>query len=363
MTIPFTGLQRQYQHLRDEILAATDQVLASGQLMNGAHTRAFETWLATKNRTRHAVTCHSGTTALEIIAAYWREQENINPPVVVVPSVSYVATANAFIRAGWDIHFVDVDQYGLLNTKKIPPNLSYQAVVLVGLYGTGVMQQPDIDTWHQWINTDKIIIEDAAQHWLSDNCQRMGQGSAISFDPMKNLSCYGNGGAVVTDLQDLADFARNYQDNGKHTGHATTGSNSRMSELDCAHMMIKTQYLDQWQNRRKQIAAHYMTRFAGHNLRCLIDESNFKHHAFHKFVIEVDNRDAVRAQMSAAGIETKIHYQYALPDHSVYRAYPAPDMMAACYSLSRRCLSLPIYPELEHYEVDYIIDQLLAIVS
>jgi len=363
MIVSFTGIQRQYAQLREQVLHTTDQVLLSGQLMNGPHTRAFETWLAHKNHSRYAVACHSGTNALEIIAAYWARQLAVPQPTVIMPSVSYVATANAFVRAGWDLHFVDVDQYGLLDTSKIPHNLYYQAVVLVGLYGTDVAQCRSSGAWGNWIHNDKIIIEDAAQHWLANNCQRIGHGAAISFDPMKNLACYGNGGAVVTGIKELAEFARDYQDNGKHNGHANTGSNSRMSELDCATMMIKTTYLDQWQARRKQIAAHYIERLQGRNLRCLIDQLNFDHHAFHKFVIEVDNRNLVHAQMAAAGVETKIHYQHALPDHSAYRAYPAPDMMGACYSLTRRCLSLPIYPELTINEIDYVIDRLLAIVS
>jgi len=362
MNIPFTGLKRQYRQLREEILAVTDQVLISGQLMNGPHTTEFENWLAKKNNCQFAITCHSGTQALEIIAAYWALNETKKPPTVIIPSISYVATANAFIRAGWDIHFVDVNQYGLLDTSKIPHNLSYEAVVLVGLYGASITHHPEIRTWEDWILTDKIIIEDAAQHWLSADCRRLGQGTAISFDPMKNLSCYGNGGAVITDLKDLADFALDYRSNGKHTRHKNTGSNSRMSEVDCASMMVKTKYLNKWQEVRKQIAARYILRLQDHNLRCLIDYTNFHDHAFHKFVIEVDNRDAVQAHMTAAGVETKIHYQHALPDHSAYRAYPAPDMLGACYSLTRRCLSLPLYPELENSEVDFVIDQLLAIV-
>lgn len=361
--IPFTGLQRQYKNLKEEILYVTDEVLSSGQLMNGPRTQQFESWLAEKNGVKHAVTCHSGTNALEIIAAYWAINESINPPTVLIPSVSYVATANAFIRAGWDVHFIDVDAYGLMDFSKIPHNLSYQAVVLVGLYGASIWHHGDTATWQDWVFHDTIIIEDAAQHWLGSECKRFGHGTAISFDPMKNLACYGNGGAVVTDIDDLAEFAKDYRDNGKQTHHATTGSNCRMSELDCATMLVKAEYIDRWQDRRRQIAWRYMHGFKNANLRCLIDETNFQDHAFHKFVIEVDNRNDVWSALKRRGIETKIHYQHSLPDHPVYRQYPSPDMMGACYSLTRRALSLPIYPELTDHEVDYVIEQVLAIVS
>jgi dTDP-4-amino-4,6-dideoxygalactose transaminase len=361
--IPFTGLQRQYNDLREEILHTTDQVLASGQLMNGSHTQAFESWLANKNGQAHAVTCHSGTNALEILAAYWIQFESINPPTVVLPAVSYVATANAFIRAGWDVYFADVDGYGIIDPDTIPHNLSYQAIVLVGLYGNAMTHHVRVRHWQKWINEDIIVIEDAAQHWLAADCKRIGHGAAVSFDPMKNLAAYGNGGAVITDIDDIANFARDFRDNGKHTGHRGTGSNCRMSELDCATMMIKAAHIDSWQARRQDIALQYIEGFANANLRCLIDDTNFYNHAFHKFVIEVDNRDEVKARLAGLSIETKVHYEHALPEHSAYRQYPAPDMMGACYSLTRRALSLPIYPELTDSEVEYIIKSVLDCVS
>lgn len=357
--IPFTGLKRQYRNLQEQILHVTDQVLLSGQLMNGPYTTAFEAWLGERNENRYAVTCHSGTTALEILAAYWREHETINPPTVVIPAVTYAATANAFIRAGWDVYFADVDNYGLINPDTIPHNLSYQALVMVGLYGAAVTHHVHVRHWQRWIQQDTIIIEDAAQHWLAADCKRIGDGTAISFDPMKNLACYGNGGAVVTAVSDIADFARNYRDNGKHSGHRQTGSNCRMSELDCATMMIKTAYIDDWQQRRSEIAWQYMQAFENTNIRCLIDDSNFHSHAFHKFVIEVDDRAGMINRLATAGIETKVHYETALPNHSAYRAYAGPNMMGACHSLCQRVLSLPIYPELTDTEVEYIIEKVI----
>ena len=196
---------------------------------------------------------------------------------------------------------------------------------------------------------------------LAADCKRIGHGAAVSFDPMKNLACYGNGGAVITDVDDIANFARDYRDNGKYYKHKHTGSNSRMSELDCATMMVKAAHLENWQALRKYTAWEYMDGFKNANLRCLIDDTNFHNHAFHKFVIDVDNRQYVAAALAERGIETKMHYNYALPDY--YRQYPGPDMMGVCYSLTRRCLSLPIYPELTESEVEYIIKSVLEIVS
>jgi len=352
--IQFTGLQRQYNNLRQEILDATDHVLASGRLMNAEHTANFESWLAYENHVKHAVTCHSGTQALEIIASFARQRLGINPPTVLVPSMTFPASANAFVRAGWNLHFVDTDAYGNMNLTKINPDVSYQAILGIGLYGSAlpnVLQN----------RMGSGLIEDAAQHWLSNGCIRYGS-TAISFDPMKNLGNYGNGGAVVTDDYELLNYARSWVNNGKSTGYAEIGTNSRMSEVDCAQMMVKTRHLAAWQSRRSTIAAYWMNRLDKSPARSLIDKSNFDKHCFHKFVVDIDNRDQVRARLLTAGIDTRVHYTHPLHELPAYQHYPGPDILSAASSLSRRCLSLPIYPELTDLEVEYIIDQLLDVI-
>lgn len=350
LKIPFTGLKKQYNNLRTEILDVTDEVLRSGQLMAGNYTAEFENWLAKKNHSKYAVTCHSGSQALEIIAEYYRQQSSAHPPRVVVPAMTYVATANAFIRAGWDVHIVDTDTLGLLDKRKIPNELSVQATVLVGLYGAAV----NADRF--WA-TD-LIIEDGAQHWLSNNCNRIGNATAISFDPMKNLNAYGNGGAVVTDDLDLLEFAREWTNNGKPK-HSNIGTNSRMSEIDCAQMMIKTNHIDHWQDRRRSIAQYWMTRLKNTPVRSLINNSNFDTHCYHKFVVDVDGRDTLSRNLAVKGIETRVHYKEPLHELTAYADYNAPDILSIASSLSRRVLSLPIYPELSDLEVEYIIDSVI----
>ena len=139
LTIPFTGLKKQYNNLRSEILDVTDEVLRSGQLMAGNYTAEFENWLARRNHSKYAITCHSGSQALEIIAEYYRIQSSVAIPRVILPTMTYVATANAFIRAGWEVWLADTDSYGMMDNKKhVPADLSVQATVLVGLYGAAV---------------------------------------------------------------------------------------------------------------------------------------------------------------------------------------------------------------------------------
>ena len=358
LTIPFTGLRKQYNNLRTEILDATDTVLRSGDLMSGNYTYEFEDWLARRNHQPYAVTCHSGTQALEIIAEWHSTQLGIpDNPTVAVPTLTYPATLNAFIRAGWNLHIVDTDRYGVMDLSKLEHNTDIQAICGVGLYGQSVENM----TQSLWALTH-TFIEDGAQHWLSNDCKRIGD-CAVSFDPTKNLSNYGNGGAVITANAGLKDFALNWINNGKLSKHAEVGSNSRMSEIDCAQMLVKTRYINKWQQRRRSIAEHWMEMLKQNpNITCLIDDTNFDQHCFHKFVIHTDKRDILQRNLTLRGVETKIHYATPVHELPPYQRYPAPDLLSAGSSLARRCLSLPIYPELTDLEVEYVIDQLLEIV-
>lgn len=356
MTIPFTGIQRQYRDLRQEILDITDRVLSTGQVMDGPYTWKFEDWLAQKNHVKYAATCHSGTQALELIASYHRQvgYKDVTP-TVLIPAMTYIATANAWIKAGWKIHIVDTDGYGLIDPKKVPRDQIFHAVCSVGLYGAA---------YNRWFPNESnyAMIEDGAQHWLANDCRRHGAACAISFDPTKNFANYGNGGAIVTNDRELLDFARDWCTNGKGGGDAEHVTNSRMSEVDCAQMMIKAGYLDQWQARREKIARYWIDRLTGSPVRCLIDSTNVDKHCFHKFVIDIDRRDSVKNQLEAAGISTKIHYTRPLHEEPRYINTPGPDMMSAASSLARRGLSLPIYPELTDTEVEFIADQLISCV-
>lgn len=355
LTIPFVGINRQYNNLRADILDATDTVLRSGQLVGGNHSYEFEHWLARRNRTKYAVTCHSGTQALEIMASWYMQLASHGDlKTVMMPTLTYPATANAFIRAGWDVHFVDTDRMGIIDVNKIPRLTEFTVVVVVGLYGAAVRR----DNMLPW---PSYLIEDAAQHWLAADSRRIGS-AAISFDPTKNFANYGNGGAIVTNDRELYDFALNYRRNGL-PGSQGIGTNSRMSEVDCAQMLVKTKYIDAWQERRGKIAKYWMEHFRGAGIEALITPENYKEHSYHKFVIEVDERDAVKSKLATAKIETKIHYERPLHEIGFYRQYPAPDILSCASALSRRVLSLPIYPELSDLEIEYISDQVLDCVS
>lgn len=351
--IPFFGLERQYKNLKDELLEATDKVLSSGNLMNGDYTAKFETWLAMRTKTMYSVTVHSGTQALEIIAKWSRQEhdnymnsvEDPNPdikPVVKIPNITYVATLNAFMNAGYEVELVDTDKNGLMiSTENILDDFVKHRCA-VGLYGAN----PHTNTTTGLMND----IIDGAQHWLV--ADDIGQGMAISFDPTKNLPASGNGGAIVTNDRSLYEFAYSYRSNGKHE-HDMSGTNSRMSEQECAQLLVRAKYIDKWQWRRKEIRHYYLDEFKNLNIRCLSRDHMV--HADQKFVTYTDKRDELLVYLTAMGIDVKVHYPKTLSELPLARDIKVkPDMLSTSVMLTKGLLSLPIYPELSDSEVEFI---------
>lgn len=338
MKVPYYGLDRQYKNLKEELLVATDDVLHTGCLINGPYTKTFEGWLSDRCHTWYAVTVHSGTQALEIIARYLKSN-NLQEANVRIPNITYPATLNAFLNAGYNVTIGDTDKNGLLvNDDSFKGHNCY-----VGLYGASD---------HEF---HKNAIIDGAQHWL-EAAGHVGIGMAISFDPTKNLPASGNGGAIVTNLHELYHFATDYKNNGKVDHHTNSGTNTKMSELDCAHLLVRTRYIDQWQERRKMIRKYYIENLRDLPIRCLSE--GFERHADQKFVIATEDRDKLNASLFLDGIDCKIHYEQCLSELEVAKGLPAPDMLSTSIMLSRRVMSLPIYPEMTDLEVQYVIDMI-----
>jgi dTDP-4-amino-4,6-dideoxygalactose transaminase len=347
LNIPFFNLSRQYESLREEILEATDQVYRSGQVMDGPHTAAFETWLAKKNNVKYAITCHSGTQALEIICAYYAEHKGTK--TFYVPSFTYIATANAAIKYG-KVLLLDA---GVLSGCVAQPSIPFYSagttVIGVGMFGEPLdIKYPS-------------LIEDGAQHWLANGCKRVSD-TAISFDPTKNLASFNNGGAVVTNDELLADFALSMRSNNTRGFGITNitptsaGTNSKMSELDCAIMMIKTKYIDSWQARRLEIANYWREMLYG-------NRSNFEDHALNKFVVNTGSnvtRNKLALLLAERSIETKIHYAKPLHLLEQFKQCRTPcETYHGSDFLSRTIISLPFYPELTDEEVEYVGDSVI----
>ena len=346
MKIPHFGLKKQYSNLRDELLDATDRALKDGKLVGGHYTRSFEEWLKHRTKTKYAVTVHSGTQALEIIAR-WKKIKHSETmegnPKIRIPNLTYSATLNAFITAGWDIELADTDKNGVIKIEFGRGGI-YDCVL--GFAG----RKP----WPEagYSNAYGVIV-DGAQHWLVSDGE-VGSGMSISFDPTKNLPSSGNGGAIVTNDEKLYLYASSYRDNNKPYFH-DAGSNSKMSEQDCAQILVRSKYINEWQNRRAEIAKYWCDKFKDLPINCL---SNTKEpHAHQKFVMYLPDRNSLHAHLLADGIDSKIHYEYVLGDLPIGKDLPKPDLLSNSVLLSRGVLSLPMYPELTDQEVEYIADK------
>ena len=318
-TITFTGLRQQYNFLREEILEATDHVLSKGQHMLGPNTKHFEEKL-TKRTGQPTLTVSNGTQALEIVAEWYKKTYD---GTVYLPAFSFIATDNAFKRVGCKIKYVDVDEYGLM--KDAQAEEWTDLVVLVGLYGAALKPQKG------------IICEDGAQNWTGNYFKRVGDICTMSFDPMKNLPNYGNGGAISTNIPDLYEFVSNFRHH-HHPKYTEVATNSKMSEVDCACMMVKFKHLEEWDRRRKDIARYWMK-----DCKYKVLIKDLDTHAVQKFVIQLDDRDDFREKVC---YPTRINYPYTL----------APTENAI--KLSKTVVSLPIYPELTDAEVEIINDTL-----
>lgn len=343
--IPHFGIKRQYKNLREELLDATNDALKEGVWLEGPYSDLFKSWLAKKTKAKHVILCHSGTQALEIIAKHYKEHFLMD--VIEIPNITYPATLNAFMNAGINVHLVDTDSNGLYirnnaSSGHITNPRTKTVACLVGLYGAHPVKANPMD------------IVDGAQHWLV--AEDIGFAMAISFDPTKNLPCSGNGGAIVTNNSYVKDFAESYINNGK-PNHMHYGTNSKLSELECSHLLVRTKYIGEWQDRRKDIRDFYISQFNNLPIRCL--SKGHQLHADQKFVIDVDDRKALHEYLNDKGIESKIHYPYTLSELEISKIEVAekPDMISVSSMLSRRVLSLPIYPELTDLEVEFIAEK------
>jgi len=345
LVIPHFGLKRQYSNLRDELLDATDRALKDGKLVGGHYTRSFEEWLKHRTKTKYAITVHSGTQALEIIAR-WKKIKHSETmegnPKIRIPNLTYPATLNAFLLAGWDIELADTDKNGIIQLETGRGGI-YDCVM--GFAG----RRPWPNAGYS--NSYGVIV-DGAQHWLVSDGE-VGSGMSISFDPTKNLPSSGNGGAIVTNDEKLYLYASSYRDNNKPYFY-DVGSNSKMNEQDCAQILVRTNYIDEWQNRRGEIAKYWCNAFKDLPTQCLSDTKD--PHAHQKFVMYMDDRNKLLSYLKEHGIDSKVHYEYVLGDLPLAqdRNINRPDLMAISVMLSRGVLSLPLYPELTDIEVEYI---------
>lgn len=356
--IPFYGVKRQYENLREDILEITDAVLSTGRVLDGSYTTAFENAIALRCDRKFAFAVNSCTQG--IIMSLQSIEE---PGKVVIPAVSFAATVNSVMMTEHTPEFCDVDAYGIMDLQSMPTSLNQSdisAVMYVNLYGNTI-DYDKLRLHTEFFGQNPVIIEDAAQsfgaRYKGIPSGKMGDISVLSFDPTKNFNNYGSGGMILTDDSQIAEALRDFRDNGKHGGHMWPGTNSKMSEVDCAQMLVKLQYFNEWQERRTSIANYYIEQLQSYI--DIIGASEHVEHAWHKFVVRHENRTRLQHHLSLHNIETKIHYDKALTDLEVSSQYvnSLPRHGHYFYNAEELCkstLSLPIYPELTDGEVEHI---------
>ena len=359
--IPFFGIDRQYQSIKEEILEVTDSVYSSGQTLDGPNTRLFEKTIARMTERKYAVSVNSGTQAL-IFALRILDDLMMANRNVLIPAQSFIATLNSVVEAELTPSFVDVDpSTGLMNLSKIPlVSEDIGALMFVNLFGNILDQDSLISYLETWTNGGSFpIIEDAAQsfgaYYRGVPSGKFGDVSILSFDPTKNLNNYGSGGMILTDNIMIYESAMSLRDNGKFSDHIHSGTNSKISEADSAQMLVKLKHFDDWQKRRTDIASYYDDELSEY---VDIPERNPKvEHAWSKYVIHHPYRMLLRDALDANGIETKLNYEHPLHHNAManYSLYSDMDLRGA-EEFSKTCLSLPIYPELTDVEVETIVD-------
>jgi dTDP-4-amino-4,6-dideoxygalactose transaminase len=356
--VPFFGIKRQYQNLREEILNATDKVYSSGRVLDGDYTTEFETEMAHRCRREYAVSVNSGSQGL-ILA----QKATLGSPdaKILIPTISFVATLNSCIMSGNTPVFCDVDDQALIDLESIDYSVKgagVQAIMYVNMFGNTV-DYDRFTTISKFFNEDIMVIEDAAQSFGASYkgipSGKMGDVSVLSFDPTKNLNSYGSGGMVLTDNYDIHLLLQNFKDNGKYNQHDVEGTNSKMSEAECAQMLVKLAHFDHWQQRRQDIADYY-TQELSEVVDCPRTTEGAVH-AWHKYVIKCADRSALQSHLANLGIETKVHYSTPLYEHGIGFPYInyASELYREASAFATECLSLPIYPELTDAEVEAVV--------
>jgi dTDP-3-amino-3,4,6-trideoxy-alpha-D-glucose transaminase len=336
--VPVVDLSRRASRLADDYGRAVDRVLASGRFLLGAELEALQSELAEWSGHRHAVGVASGASALQLALT----AAGVGPgDEVLVPAFTAAPTASAVWAAGAVPVPVDVDP----ETALVPSDGWEQArtdrtraVVVVHLYGRPA-DPPE---------TDLPVIEDAAQ---AHGALAPGSGSlatAYSFYPTKNLGGVGDGGAVMTDDETVAERVRRLRSHGMeaHYVHGERSQNFRMSELEAAWLRLALRLLDDDNDRRRAIAARY--RKAG-----LAWQTDHPRHVHHLAVFRTADRDQVRRRLEGDGVTTAVHYPLSLTQQPAYRDFarlPCPESEA----WAAACVSVPCFPELTDDEVETV---------
>ena len=367
MKVPLLDLKAQFATIREDVLAAVNEVLESQQFINGPAVKELETLVARYSGCRAAVGVSSGTDAL--LCALMTLGIGPGDEVITTP-YSFFATAGSIARTGARPVFVDIDPVTFnLDPSGIEAALSEKtrAILPVHLFG----QMAEMDPIMKVASKRGLhVIEDAAQA-IGATCDRRPAGSigtvgCFSFFPSKNLGGLGDGGMVVTQDPDLADklvVFRNHGSKPKYHHHYV-GGNFRLDTIQAAALVVKLRHLDGWSARRRANAARYDAHFADLPAVRRPQVRNGAVSIYNQYVIRVERRDALQAFLKAEGVGTEVYYPISLHEQACFRDlghrrgdFPHSEEAA------RTSLALPIYPELSDEQIAFVASKIRAFLT
>jgi dTDP-4-amino-4,6-dideoxygalactose transaminase len=365
--VPFLDVAATYRELKADLDAAVQRVMASGNYILGPEVATFESEFAAYCEAGHCIGVGNGLEALHLIL---RAMEIGAGNEVIVPANTYIATWLAVSYSGATPVPVEPDE----KTYNIDPSLIEEAItprtkaiIAVHLYG----QPADMDSINEIARQyDLAVIEDAAQahgaRYKGKKVGTLGDAAGFSFYPGKNLGALGDGGAIVTNNEALANklrVLRNYGSQEKYFNERK-GFNSRLDEIQAACLRVKLRKLDEWNQRRKELAAYYLQTLEGIPDLALPLVPDYAEPAWHLFAIRHPERDRLQRFLGDAGVGTIIHYP--VPPH-LQQAYAELGFSAGSFpraeQMANTVLSLPMGPHLSDQEAEYIVSQLSAFYS
>jgi dTDP-4-amino-4,6-dideoxygalactose transaminase len=363
MKVGFYGHVRQYHNLRTEIDQAIHDVLESGSYVMGPQLKKFEEELAQYHNKKHAVGVNSGTDALWLVFLAM----GLKPgDEIITVSNTFFATAEAIWLAGATPVFVDMDpQTRNIDVTQIEAAITprTRAIVPVHLYGLPA-NMPAIAKIARARNL--LVVEDNAQSIgaRGDNFAigEFSNAVCLSFIIQKNMGCFGDGGALVTNNEQLATQVRKLRNHGSlKRSHHSLGYNSRLDDLHAAVLRVKLKHLDEWTGLRQARARQYDKLLAGAPMTLPHVPEGYRH-VYHLYVIECEDRDGLQSYLASRGITAQTHYPIAIHQQE---GFPF-DREARVHAMTEtersasQVLSLPMYPELTEGEAQYTAEAVLS---
>ncbi len=358
--VPFVELRRQHALLANELKAAFERVVGSNGFILGAEVEQFEAEFAKLCDVRHCVGVASGTAALTLalLAAGVGEGDE-----VIVPAHTYIASALAILHAGATPVLCEVEEEtGLIDSEAAAALVGERtaAILPVHLYG----QPCEMDTLISLADRHGLlVIEDAAQahgaRYLDRPVGGLGDASAFSFYPSKNLGALGDGGAICTDDAEIAERARRLRNLGQRQKgeHLDAGFNERLDGMQAALLRVKLGALEAGNAERRRHATFYRELLPS-SCRPL-GEAPGRECVYHLFPIRLERRDAVKEMLAQRGIATGVHYWPAAHRQPPLRSLPSSSArLDVAVRWSEQELSLPMFPELTEAELETVVSAL-----